>query len=69
VNRYPATPAEFEALMQFLRPVDPERRPTIARMMFEDLGNCPARHEAVRRCDPRQLHCDRLRHLGCGGAT
>jgi hypothetical protein len=65
VNRYPATPAEFEALMEFLEPVNPERHAAIARMVFEEVAICPVCDRPVRRCDARRLHRDRLRHLGC----
>jgi hypothetical protein len=62
------TPRELEDVVAFLAPVPADRHADIARMMFEEVGTCPVCHEAVRCCDPRRLHRDRLRHLGCGGA-
>ena len=67
MNRYPATPAEFERLIAYLAPVAAERRPAIARMVFEEVGICPACGESVRRCDARMLRDGHLRHLACVG--
>jgi hypothetical protein len=73
VNRYPATPREFEALMEQLEHVPQERRPSIARLVFEEIATCPRCEEAVRSCDPRRLVGDQLHHLDCvsdaGGAA
>ena len=67
MSRYPATPAELERLMAYLAPVATERRPAIARMVFEEADTCPACGEAVRRCDARALRDGHLYHVGCGG--
>ena len=54
VMRYPATPGEFDSILDFLEPVDRERHPGIARMLFEQVSTCPRCGEPVRRCDPRR---------------
>ena len=64
MNRYPATPREFEDLMAYLAPVPEDRHADIARMVFREVGVCPTCAEEVRRCDPRRLdRSGRLTHL------
>jgi hypothetical protein len=63
--RCPATPAEFERLMEQLESVPSDRRGAINRLVFEQVGACPRCEEPVRRCDGRRLVDDRLFHLGC----
>ena len=65
MNRYPATPREFEALMDQLEHVPSDRRPAIARLIFEEVATCPRCAESVRSCDPRRLVGERLHHLEC----
>ncbi len=63
MNR-PATPREVADLLAFLEPLLPERRAPVARMCFEQVGECVC-GEPVRRCDARRLVGDRLCHLCC----
>jgi hypothetical protein len=65
----PALPGEFSRLMDWLEPVDPGRRGAIARMVFAEVDTCPTCDESVRRCDPRWLVGDRLRHRDCARAS
>lgn len=55
--------------MAQLEPVSADRRPGIARMIFEGLGPCPVCDEPVRRCDRRVLidvdDDQLLAHLEC----
>jgi hypothetical protein len=67
VRRCPATPREFDGLLDFLEPVDPGRHAPIAGMVFEQVSTCPRCDEPVRRCDPRRLVDNRLFHLTCVG--
>jgi hypothetical protein len=67
VTRMRATPAEFQALMAWLEPVDPDRRGPIAQMMFEVVGDCPICEEPVRRCDARDLTDAGMAHPACTG--
>ena len=63
--RYPATPGEFEGLMDFLEPVGRARHAPIARMLFLQVAVCPRCERPVRPCDPRRLVGDQLLHLAC----
>lgn len=62
----PCTPGEVADLLVFLEPLPPERRAPIALMMFEAVAECEC-GEPVRRCDPRRLVGEHLRHLRCAG--
>ena len=63
--RYPATPGEFDRLMDFLGPVDREHHAGIARMVFLQVAVCPRCDEPVRRCDARRLVDGQQLHLRC----
>ncbi len=84
MNRYPATPAEYERLSKQLVPLREEmrrRRPPlsedeidrriagIARLVFEEVATCPACEQTVRRCDCRRLVHDQLTHLDCANES
>lgn len=66
-SNHPCTPGEVADLMAFLEPLRPERRVGVARMMFEEVGEC-ACGGPVRRCDPRRIVGGRLCHLDCVGS-
>lgn len=53
--RRAATPAEFERLIDSLEHLEADRRPPIARLVFEVVADCHRCDEPVRRCDPRVL--------------
>ena len=63
--RYPATPGEFDRLVDSLEGVPRERHPAIARMVFLQIAPCRRCDRPVRRCDPRWLVGGHLLHLSC----